>query len=624
MTKQDDRLDTFKKATTATMRAVAGRDDLTANYRAKTPQHSGTEARLPLSARALNGAEAARVRGESDAFAVRFRYHDNRVHAANRPTNRDAKAVFDAVEQARCEALGGKRMAGLSANIDAALDDRYRARGYNAAEHKDDVPLSEVMHVLARESLSGRTPPPAAKAMADAWRPTLPPEVLSDLTNLTAYAEDQRDYARAVKQLLRNLDLEVPEEDEQQRDEPEESQPEQNDSGDDGGETQPDGGQQDAGESQASVSGESQDTAERAAVEDTGAESDSQAVGGADSEQPGDPGTQPRSQDRRNAREDAPYQAFTTRFDEIIDAGDLCDAEELNRLRRMLDHQLTHLHAVVSRLANRLQRRLMARQTRAWRFNLEEGYLDTARLSRIIANPEVPLAYKQETNSQFRDTVVTLLIDNSGSMRGRPITVAALSADILARTLERVGVKVEILGFTTRMWKGGQAREAWVHQGKPAQPGRLNDLRHIVYKAADAPWRRARRKLGLMLREGILKENIDGEALLWAHNRLIGRPEQRRVLMVISDGAPVDDSTLSVNAGNYLEKHLREVIDWIETRSPVELTAIGIGHDVTRYYQRAVTIHDAEQLGGTMLDSLSELFDDQPLRTRGGGRTAAR
>ncbi len=620
MTKQDDRLDTFKKATTATMRAVAGRDDLTANYRAKTPQHSGTEARLPLSGRALGGDEAARVRGESDAFAVRFRYHDNAVHAAHRPTNKDAKAVFDAVEQARCEAVGGKRMAGLSANIDAALNARYQARGYDAAEHKDDVPLSEVMHVLARESLSGQTPPPAAKAMADAWRPTLPPEVLSDLHGLIAYAEDQRGYAQAVKQLLRNLDLEVPEEDEERRDEQDDSQKQQDEgSQDDSGQDQQDGGQRDSGESRASVSGQSQDTGESAVVEAASEDTESQAMGGADSEQPGQPGTQPRHDDRRNLREDAPYQAFTTKFDEIVDAGDLCDSEELNRLRRMLDHQLTHLHAVVSRLANRLQRRLMARQTRAWQFNLEEGYLDTARLSRIIANPEVPLAYKQETESEFRDTVVTLLIDNSGSMRGRPITVAALSADILARTLERVGVKVEILGFTTRMWKGGQAREAWLHQNKPAQPGRLNDLRHIIYKSADAPWRRARRKLGLMLREGILKENIDGEALLWAHNRLIGRPEQRKVLMVISDGAPVDDSTLSVNPGNYLEKHLREVIDWIETRSPVELTAIGIGHDVTRYYRRAVTIHDAEQLGGTMLDRLSELFDDEPLRTRGGG-----
>ena len=623
MTKSDDRLEQFKKATAATMRAVAERSDLTANFRAKAPQHSATEARLPLSGRELTGEEAARVRGESDAFAVRLRYHSNKVHTANRPANKEAKAVFDAVEQARCEALGGRHMAGLAANIDAALDDRYRARGYSHIEHREDVPLSEVMHILAREALSGQAPPPVAKSMVDAWRPTLPPEVLSDLDALSAQAGDQRQYARTVKQILRNLDLDVPEDEEDSEDdEQEQDDQDQQDSQEQAGDQDGDSGESDSGETQTSITGQSEDSGDSAAGEPSPEDSETQAMGGADSEQPGQPGTQPRHQDRRNARDEAPYQPYTTKFDEVIDAADLCDSDELTRLRRMLDHQLTHLHAVVSRLANRLQRRLMARQTRAWQFNLEEGYLDTARLSRIVANPEVPLAYKQETDSEFRDTVVTLLIDNSGSMRGRPITVAALSADILARTLERVGVKVEILGFTTRMWKGGQAREKWMTDGKPSNPGRLNDLRHIVYKSADAPWRRSRRKLGLMLREGILKENIDGEALLWAHNRLIARSEQRRVMMVISDGAPVDDSTLSVNPGNYLEKHLREVIDWIETRSPVELTAIGIGHDVTRYYQRAVTIHDAEQLGGTMLDRLSELFEETPRDRQRRGRAA--
>ena len=622
MTQQDNRLDQFKKATAATLRAVAGRDDITANFRAKAAQHSGTEARLPLSAGDLNPAEAARVRGEADAFAVRLRYHNKGVHNANRPVNKVARTVFDAVEQARCEALGGQNMAGLSANIDAALDDRYRARGYSHIEHREDVPLSEVMHVLARESLTGNEPPPAAKAMLDAWRPTLSPEVLEDLMNLRGQTGDQKGYAKTVKQILRNLDLDVPE-DEDDNTESEDAQDDAEDqsSQDESGESEGDSGESDSGESQSSTTGDSDDGAESAGAEAGSEASESEAMGGAASAQPGQPGTQPRPKDRRNVREEAPYHPYTAKFDEIVDAADLCDADELARLRRMLDQQLTHLHAVVSRLANRLQRRLMARQTRAWQFNLEEGHLDTSRLSRVIANPDVPLAYKQESESQFRDTVVTLLIDNSGSMRGRPITVAALSADILARTLERVGVKVEILGFTTRMWKGGQAREKWIADGKPPHPGRLNDLRHIVYKSADAPWRRARRKLGLMLREGILKENIDGEALMWAHNRLIARPEQRRVMMVISDGAPVDDSTLSVNPGNYLEKHLREVIEWIETSSPVELSAIGIGHDVTRYYRRAVTIHDAEQLGGTMLDRLSELFEDE---RPGPGRRARR
>ena len=323
---------------------------------------------------------------------------------------------------------------------------------------------------------------------------------------------------------------------------------------------------------------------------------------------------QPHGAERRGPD----YKAYTTKFDEVVDADELCDPEELQRLRDYLDKQLQNLHSVVARLANRLQRRLMAQQNRSWEFDLEEGVLDTARLPRIIIDPQQPLSFKQEKDMAFRDTVVTLLLDNSGSMRGRPITVAATCADILARTLERCGVKVEILGFTTRAWKGGQSREAWLQAGKPANPGRLNDLRHLIYKSADAPWRRARKNLGLMMREGLLKENIDGEALDWAHQRLLGRPEQRKILMMISDGAPVDDSTLSVNPGNYLERHLRYVIEEIETRSPVELIAIGIGHDVTRYYKRAVTIVDAEELGGAMTEKLAELFDEnaapQPAR----------
>jgi cobaltochelatase CobT len=318
---------------------------------------------------------------------------------------------------------------------------------------------------------------------------------------------------------------------------------------------------------------------------------------------------QPR-RDKPILDSDAIYKPFTRAHDEEIKAEDLCDAEELSRLRQQLDQQLQHLQGVVSKLANRLQRRLLAQQTRAWDFDLEEGILDAARLARVVVNPMLALSYKRERDTDFRDTVVTLLIDNSGSMRGRPITVAAMCGDILSRTLERCAVKVEVLGFTTRAWKGGQSRERWVAEGKPRNPGRLNDLRHIIYKAADAPWRRARKNIGLMLREGLLKENIDGEALQWAYKRLLARPEHRRILMVISDGAPVDDSTLSVNPGNYLERHLRDVIREIESRNVVELVAIGIGHDVTRYYRRAVTIVDAEELGGTMMSKLTELFDE--------------
>jgi cobaltochelatase CobT len=311
------------------------------------------------------------------------------------------------------------------------------------------------------------------------------------------------------------------------------------------------------------------------------------------------------------------YKVFTQKYDEIVKAAELCPPDELDQLRALLDKQLENLAGAVARLANKLQRRLMAKQNRSWQFDLEEGLLDTARLTRVVTDPLQALSFKVENDTEFRDTVVTLLIDNSGSMRGRPITIAAICGDILARTLERCGVKVEILGFTTRAWKGGKSREAWLEANRPPNPGRVNDIRHIIYKAADEPWRHARRNLGLMMREGLLKENIDGEALEWARKRLMARPEQRRIMMVISDGAPVDDSTQSVNAGNYLEAHLRQVIEDIETRSPIQLVAVGIGHDVTRYYRRAVTLLDAEELAGALTDELAALFDEElPAQTR--------
>ena len=421
--------------------------------------------------------------------------------------------------------------------------------------------------------------------------------------------EDQEAFARVMRDIL--VDLEMGDELGESPDNADEQE-----DGEEGGDDQADDDAQ-AGEAE-QPEGASAEQAELA--EGEGEEGDEQMVEVDADDMPADSeemdemgeGNQPWRPDGMDDASRTPaYKVFAPAYDEVIAAEDLCDIEELARLRQYLDQQLQQMHGVVSRLANRLQRRLMAQQTRTWSFDLEEGILDAARLTRAITDPMMPLAYKMENDTEFRDTVVTLLIDNSGSMRGRPITVAALCADILARTLERCGVKVEILGFTTRAWKGGQAREKWLAEGKPANPGRLNDLRHIVYKSADSPWRRARRNLGLMMREGLLKENIDGEALIWAHNRLLARPENRRIMMVISDGAPVDDSTLSVNAGNYLERHLRQVIDDIENRSPVELIAIGIGHDVTRYYERAVTIIDAEQLGGAMTDKLAELFDDQ-------------
>jgi cobaltochelatase CobT len=601
-------IERFKRTTGSTIRAIARRDDVTASFTPGPQGLVGNEVRLPLPARDLPSDEVAGVRGEADAAALRLRHHDQAIHRAHRPGAEDARVIYDTMEQARCEALGMRRMAGVAANLDAAMEQRYRGRGYARATSQEDVPLAEVLRVLAREAMTGLPPPPAAKAMVDLWRPNLDPKALADLDELREQIADQGAYAEVMRRLLKHLDIELGQ-DEDQSDEQQDS--EGDESQDDSSQSEGEGGEQDSADAEASMEGQRGEASDAEGTDEQQAGAESEMMPGAGDEEPGRPGEPQHGDDRRNFHDKDAYHHFTTEFDEIVEAADLCDPDELARLRQMLDQQLTSLSSVISRLANRLQRRLLAKQTRDWDFNLEEGILDTARLARIVANPTHSLTFKQERDMEFRDTVVTLLIDNSGSMRGRPITVAALCADILARTLERCGVKVEILGFTTRMWKGGQARERWIAAGKPAKPGRLNDLRHIVYKSADAPWRRARKSLGLMLREGILKENIDGEALLWAHSRLIGRAEQRRILMVISDGAPVDDSTLSVNPGNYLERHLRNVIDYIETRSPVELIAIGIGHDVTRYYRRAVTIVDAEQLGGAVTEQLAALFDEE-------------
>ena len=606
----------FRRATGAAMRAIAQRNDLQASFAPGPAALLGNEARLPLPSKALPANEVAQTRGEADAIALKLRHHNARVHAKECPKTPLARDVFNAVEQARYEAIGSRRMSGVKQNLRAALEEQCRVKGYARINTREEGNLAEVMRLMVREALSGDAVPESARAMVNAWRTDFAQKVLDDVAHLKDKVQSQRAFAKAVRRLLADMELEQTDEElESERDEQDDQ-----DQQDPNKQQQPQqkSGKQQQSESQTEMDAQQQAEAEAEEMDSGEQEMEMPAQGG--EEQPGNPGR--RNEDPLHKRRNEPaYKTFTTQFDEVVEAQELCDPDELTRLRALLDQQLNALQTVVAKLANRLQRRLLAKQNRSWVFDLEEGLLDSKRLPRVIVNPDLPLSFKRETDTEFRDTVVTLLIDNSGSMRGRPITVAAMTGDILARTLERCGVKVEILGFTTRMWKGGQSREAWINAGKPANPGRLNDLRHIIYKSADAPWRRARKSLGLMLREGILKENIDGEALLWAHNRLVQRTEQRRILMVISDGAPVDDSTLSVNPGNYLEQHLREVIDWIETRSPVELLAIGIGHDVTRYYRRAVTIVDAEQLGGTVLEQLAALFEED---AGAKGRHAAR
>lgn len=597
-------LEALRAVLTGTARAMAHEPEVELAYTADTPTQAGKNLRVPMPARGLPPEQVAEARGFADSFALRLRHHDAAQHNRVAPEQPVARAVFDAIETVRVEALGSRGMAGVRANLDHALDMRMRSDPIVRAKAKDEVPLSTAVALMLRERLTGEAPPEGTEAGLSLVRDWIEDAAGGDMDALGLVLDDQAAFATLATKLLEDLALI---EGEPVADtEPDEGEDEGEDDVDGDSETD----EADDGDAGIDQHGE-QDAAEDSEAE---GETEGEDAEGDNDGEPGE-GDQEGMLPVRPNRPPADltpgfdYKAWTTQFDEVVTAEELCDADELVRLRAYLDQQLLNLQGAVTKLANRLQRRLMAQQSRSWDFDQEEGMLDAARLARVVVSPGHSLSYKIERETEFKDTVVTLLIDNSGSMRGRPISIAAISADILARTLERCGVKTEILGFTTRAWKGGQARENWLGAGRPPLPGRLNDLRHIIYKAADAPWRRARTSLGLMMREGLLKENIDGEALLWAHSRLIARAEDRKILMVISDGAPVDDSTLSVNSGSYLEKHLRQVIGWIENKSAVQLVAIGIGHDVTRYYARAVTIMDADQLGGTMVEQLAGLFD---------------
>jgi len=598
-------LDRFRTALASASRAIARDAEADVVFAADSAGTPGKIARVVSPGPGLEPRLVAEARGAADSAALRLRYHDGAVNAALSPSDAEARGVFDALETARVEALGSRTMDGVRANLDQFVEARVRSDAIGRARTAEEVPLATAVGLIARQRLTGAEPPASATAGLALVRAWIEEKAGPELDALALTIDDQRAFGDMARRLLEDLELEVAADPaDQEPDEAGEDEAGEDDGPDDSDDQDKDGGAE---------GGELEMRSDRTEQDDGGedqAERDSELDDGDASS--GDDGEQARGNAARRNWLDEPagdYSPYTTRYDEITAASELCDEEELARLRAYLDLQMASLSGVVTRLANRLQRRLMAQQARSWDFDQEEGLLDAARLARVVASPSHSLSYKIERETEFRDTVVSLLIDNSGSMRGRPISIAAMCGDILARTLERCGVTSEILGFTTRAWKGGQSREAWLAEGRPANPGRLNDLRHIVYKRADEPYRHARKSLGLMMREGLLKENIDGEALLWAHRRLLARPEERRILMVISDGAPVDDSTASANGGTYLERHLRQVIGWIETKSSVELSAIGIGHDVTRYYSRAVTIMDAEQLGGALIEQLATLFE---------------
>ncbi|MFN3846738.1 MAG: cobaltochelatase subunit CobT [Paracoccaceae bacterium] len=605
----DNPADPFKKALAEATKVMANDPEMTVTYSVDPPGMNRDGVRLPQVSRRMTRDEVLLARGTADAFALRRKFHDEAVSARYAPSGQLARDIYDAMETARCEAVGARDMPGTAGNIDAKIAYEADRKGYGQVTSTQDAPLPVAAGYLVRHLATGRDLPASAANVMNLWRGFIEEQASDTLDNIDHVLADQAAFARLARKVISDLGYgdqlgddpdapdEDPSDDEAQEDEDSPESQGEDQSEQDESEASPERSQEDQqDQSQAQVS-----------MEDS-----------ADMEQ-GDEAELPEGEAPLEPPPPAPHSAadpnytvYTTDFDEEIRAEDLAEPAELERLRAYLDQQLDPLKGAVSRLANKLQRRLQAQQNRSWDFDLEEGTLDAGRLARVVANPTTPLSFKQEKDTEFRDTCVTLLLDNSGSMRGRPISIAAICADVLARTLERCSVKVEILGFTTRAWKGGQSRERWLAQGRPQQPGRLNDLRHIIYKGADAPWRRARPNLGLMMKEGLLKENIDGEALEWAHRRAMARTEARKILMVISDGAPVDDSSLSVNPANFLEKHLRDVIAMVERKKAVELIAIGIGHDVTRYYQRAVTITDVEQLAGAMTEQLAGLFDTDP------------
>lgn len=612
--KRAEKVAPFKKALALTMRAISEDSELAVIFGVDRPSVSGQKARLPDPSFISKAEEVTLIRGSADMLALTHALHNETMHSKLAPLAPDAKAVFNMAEQARIAAVGASQMKGMGTNLNADFAQKLAKRGVRKPETAEDAPMDIALALLLREKIAGLKPPAKYAENLNLWREYFDEKASDLLNNIDKNKDDQYEFAKDLYNLLRAFDMGDDLADlENQQDEG---------SNDDAAEGEAEAGMEEAEQEAAEgeeasdeeIKGETSEDSEQMMEEDSDKVGDLEETDGEESTEGENSETDPNSD--AFDPEKAPYTAFTTEYDEIIHAQDICDDFELAKLREHLDGQMTHLQGAVSRLANKLMRLLLAQQNRSWEFDLEEGLLDAAKLARVIADPLLPLSFKQEKDTDFKDTIVTLLIDNSGSMRGRPITIAAICGDVLARTLERCKVKVEILGFTTRAWKGGQSRELWMNEGKPKYPGRLNDLRHIIYKRADTPYRRAKNNLGLMMREGLLKENIDGEALNWAHNRLLGRPEHRRILMVISDGAPVDDSTLSANIGNYLEKHLRDTIEYIENKSPVELVAIGIGHDVTRYYERAITINDAEELGGAITNQLADLFSTDVKRKK--------
>ena len=605
---KEKKLAEFQNATAATIKAIAANKlkNREIQFFGNTTRFTSKQITIAKNSNDFDETIVNKTRGESDEVSLKLQYHDKTIHSKLKPTSELASTIFNLAEDTRIEKIGSKKFFGVKKNLQKLIEKKFETNLIAPPGSDDTTSFVNAMHLYLRKKLSEAPIPENSKKTMSLWEPWLEKRVGKFTSELSENINDQELFGKNINNLLIALKSELGDLDDNNNDS-------DNDSDNEGSDEENSDDQNNT--SQGDSEEENEDGIETGVEENTESTAEENELSDDDIENNEGEGNEElisKQQNNQNPLDNKSnaYKIFTNKYDEIINATDLCDNDELLRLRKTLDKQLENLQGAVARLANKLQRKLQARQNRTWEFDLEEGMLDAAKLARVVSNPLFPLSYKVEKDTKFKDTIVSILIDNSGSMRGRPITIAAISADILARTLERCGVKVEILGFTTKAWKGGQSREKWINEGKETNPGRLNDLRHIIFKSADAPWRRAKNSLGLMLREGILKENIDGEALIWAHERIYHRYEERKILMVISDGAPVDDTTLSANSGNYLEKHLKLIINFIENQSPVELIAIGIGHDVTRYYKKAVTLTDAEHLAGAMTEQLADLFDE--------------
>ena len=594
MDEQEILKEKFKSAVSSTVKAISENFELDVKFDNSSSANENS-LNLPEIVELKKLQDFTNLRARADSEALKIKYTDKKIYLRNEPSSPMGKALYAIAEKIRYEKIGSEKLKGVKHNITKCYENRFKDKKIEEIQTEGDVPITEAFELYLRNHFFKIKQNQTTKKVLGHWKDLFDKNLKYKLKDLDICVDDQNKFNQLIASLIGNLNFE--DENSKEKEEERETKKEDNSKS-----------KSDSEENNSSQQKDGQENDSDVSVFESGIESTNESE---DSDQREIMSDKSLSTDNQKILLKEKYKAYTNKHDEVKYAEDLESDEEIARLRKNLDQQLTNLQSIIAKLANKLQRQLLAKQNRSWEFDLEEGALDASKLSRVIIDPFHSLSYKKEKETEFKDTVVTLLIDNSGSMRGRPISVAAICADILSRTLERCSVKVEILGFTTKNWKGGKSREQWNLSNKPKNPGRLNDLRHIIYKSADKPWRQSKKNIGLMLKEGLLKENIDGEALLWAYKRITTRKEERKILMVISDGAPVDDSTLSVNSGDYLEKHLKQTVKWIEGNSNIEILAIGIGHDVTRYYGKAVKIADVQELGDVMINQLTNLFSEK-------------